>query len=300
MAKKLYEKPALTFHEQLQQLSDRGLIIENPEKAEHLLANLSYYRLSGYWHPFLQDKENHIFKQEVSFEQSFRVYCFDRQLKNLVVAELEKIEIALRSVLIYHYSHIYGAFWYLDNNLFIDPANHAQFIITLKDCFQRSKEEFIIKFKKNYADPLPPCWMGMELISFGALSKLYNNLKPGKTKRATASVFDVSDTVFESWLHALTYIRNTCAHHARLWNKVMKVQPSIPTTLNRTWLANQNVSNSRLYFCLSILLYLHQTVNPTTTFVKKLNALLDEYPEIDLSAMGFPEDWQKEKLWAVV
>ncbi len=29
----------------------------------------------------------------------------------------------------------------------------------------------------------------------------------------------------------------------------------------------------------------------------KLQSLLDLFPEIDLRAMGFPEDWQNEPLW---
>ena len=40
-----------------------------------------------------------------------------------------------------------------------------------------------------------------------------------------------------------------------------------------------------------------QTVNPNTTFVSRFKALLDKYPNVDVSAMGFPLDWQSNQLW---
>jgi hypothetical protein len=44
--------------------------------------------------------------------------------------------------------------------------------------------------------------------------------------------------------------------------------------------------------------YLLQTVNPTSTFKKRLIDLLDEYREyISLDAMGFPQGWENEKMW---
>lgn len=94
MGKTLYTKPALTFEEQLIQLEGRGLTIQNREKALHILQNISYYRLSGYWYPFLEEpKSNHFFKKESFFEQGFKLYCFDRELRKLIMGELEKIEI---------------------------------------------------------------------------------------------------------------------------------------------------------------------------------------------------------------
>ena len=48
MSKKLYSKTAITYADQLNQLKSRGLIIEDEQKALHLLEVISYYRLSGY------------------------------------------------------------------------------------------------------------------------------------------------------------------------------------------------------------------------------------------------------------
>src|SRR5690554_3702264 len=110
MSKVPFNKPPLTYSQQLQQLKERGLVIENEEKALHLLVSISYYRLSGYWYPLLQDKHQHIFKDESSLETAFKLYCFDRELRKLVLSELEKIEIAVRAKMIYELSLKHGPF----------------------------------------------------------------------------------------------------------------------------------------------------------------------------------------------
>src|SRR5690606_8794981 len=119
MANVSYTKPALDYSSQLHQLESRGLIISNREKTIHLLERISYYRLSGYWYPMLlEPKSNHIFKAGSTFENAFKLYCFDRELRKLISGELEKIEIAVKAKIIYIMSHQYGPFWYNDQNLF--------------------------------------------------------------------------------------------------------------------------------------------------------------------------------------
>src|SRR4030042_5685904 len=112
-----YNKPALDYAGQLKQLKDRGLIVENDAKALHLLEYISYFRLSGYWYPMLASpKSDKIFKPESRFNNVFKLYCFDRELRKLVSGELEKIEIAVRAKMIYVLSHSNGPFWFRDSN----------------------------------------------------------------------------------------------------------------------------------------------------------------------------------------
>ena len=51
MTKVQYRKPALTYADQLAQLTERGLIVENEPLFLEILEKKSYYRLSGYWTP---------------------------------------------------------------------------------------------------------------------------------------------------------------------------------------------------------------------------------------------------------
>jgi abortive infection bacteriophage resistance protein len=297
MAKGIYSKPALTYQQQLQQLKDRGLIINDDSKVIHLLEQISYYRLSGYWFPLLAHKQNHIFKPNSNFDNAFKLYCFDRELRQLIISELEKIEVAFRAKMIYVLSHKYGSFWFSNPIYFRDPIRHANTITKIGYEYKRSDEEFINSFRNNYSNPLPPSWMTMEITSFGTLSMLYKNLKPSREKRDIANHFGLSDTVMEAWLHSIVYLRNICAHHTRLWNRAMSIRPQMPQTPRKQWLHNNRIRNNRTYFMLSMIRFLLQTVNPTTSFSQNVKNLLNNYPNVDIRAMDFPIDWDKEPLW---
>lgn len=217
MAKITYSKPSLTFAQQLQQLLDRGMIIDDHQKALHVLENVSYYRISGYWYPLLADKSNHTFKPASSFETAFKLYCFDRELRSLIISELEKIEVAIRARMIYVLSQKFGCFWFQDSTLFRNTQKFSNIhLLKLKEEYERSDEEFIKAFRQKYSDPFPPSWMIMEIISFGTLSKLFSQLNYGHERREIAQHFGLSDKVFENWLHSIVYLRNICAHHSRL------------------------------------------------------------------------------------
>jgi len=45
--------------------------------------------------------------------------------------------------------------------------------------------------------------------------------------------------------------------------------------------------------------YLLQTVNPKNTFRNRFRDMIADYPNIDVKAMGFPIDWDKESLWKI-
>ena len=137
----------------------------------------------------------------------------------------------------------------------------------------------------------------LEIASFGALSRLYENLKVGLVKREISHAFGLADKAFVSWLHGLIYTRNVCAHHARLWNKPLQIQPLFPRHPRHPWLTNKAVSNNRVYYVLSMIVYFLNSINPNHTFKQKLENLFCKYPNVDRAAMGFPAGWHTEPLW---
>jgi abortive infection bacteriophage resistance protein len=242
-------------------------------------------------------KSRHVFKPQASFQTAFKLYRFDRELRLFILKELEKIEVGIRSQMIYTLSHYKGAFWYTDETLFANKSKHSLTLAKLRKEYDRSDEEFIKAFKIKYSDPFPPSWMMLEITSFGTLSKLYDNLKPGKSKRAIAHYFGLDDRTFASWLHCVVYIRNVCAHHARLWNRVMSVKPQRPVNPLHIWLKDASINNNRTYYISSMMLYLLQSVDQKHRFVFRLKILIKNYPNVNVSAMGFPENWENEPLW---
>jgi abortive infection bacteriophage resistance protein len=297
MNKVHYLKSFLSYDDQISLLKSRGLMFDNENKALHLLENITYYRLSGYWYPLLADKQNHVFKPDATFETAFNLYKFDRELRQLMISELEKIEIAVRSRMSYVLSMAQNPFWIEDITMFDNQSVYRNTVDKIREEFDRSDEEFIIAFKSKYSNPLPPSFILLEITSFGALSRLYDNLKPGKSRKEIANMFGLSDRVFASWLHSFVYIRNVCAHHARIWNRWLRVQPLFPRRTHYAWLTDNTVSNNRLFYALSMVIYLLNVVNPNHTFKQKLENLFLKYPNVDRTAMGFPFKWRSEPLW---
>jgi abortive infection bacteriophage resistance protein len=298
MSKSNYSKVFISCPDQIALLKSRGMKFSDEAKARHLLENISYYRFSGYWYPLLADKRNHVFKPDAGFETAFSLYRFDRELRQLINSEMEKIEVAIRAKMAYVMSLTYNAFWMEDTALFSNPSVHRLTLDKIQDELDRSDEEFILSFKSKYSNRFPPSFILLEITSFGALSRLYGNLKQGKPRKNIAGTFGLPDRVFESWLHSLVYIRNMCAHHARLWNRQIGIKPLYPRHTHNTWIDTDGVSNRRMYYILSIILYLLNVVNPGHTFKQKLANLFLKYPNVDRAAMGFPAGWRNEPLWA--
>jgi len=297
MTKNIYSKPFISSQIQIELLKSRGLKIANENKALYLLENIGYYRFSGYWYPLLADKKNHVFKANATFEMAFNLYKFDHELRKLMNSELEKIEIAVRTKMARILSLTHNAFWIEDASLFSNQTIYRSTIDKIREEIDRSDEEFILSFKTKYSNPFPPSFILLETTSFGTLSRLYGNLKPGKDKKNVAKSFGLPDKVFESWLHSLVYIRNVCAHHARLWNRQIGIKPLFPRHTHAAWIDTNGVSNRQLYYVLSIIIYLLNIVNPNHTFRQKLENLFLKYPNVDRAAMGFPVNWRIEPLW---
>src|SRR5690606_31450589 len=107
-----------TIQEQIDLLKSRDMLFRDEAHAPHFLANISYYRLKGYWWEMQDDKINHHFASGSYFEDVIDLYNFDRHFRLIVFNAIERIEIALRTKMIYHLSLTHGAEWYLNSRLF--------------------------------------------------------------------------------------------------------------------------------------------------------------------------------------
>ena len=297
MSRVIYQEPFLSYTEQINLLKSRGLSFIDETQSLNLFEYVSYYRLSSYWYPFLGDKQNKIFKGNTSFDNVFELYKFDMNLRKIIMTEIEKIEIAVRSKMAYILSLSNDSFWLENESLFSCSETYTSLMLSIRKEIDRSDESFIVSFKKEYSNNIPPAFMVLEITSFGTLSKLYKYLKSSKEKQEIANSFGLLDKAFESWLHSLVYVRNICAHHARLWNRQMRISPLHPKTQKNKWLDNKQISNNRIYFVLSMIIYLLNIINPKHSLKQELNDLFSKYPDIDKVGMGFPINWQEEHLW---
>lgn len=296
-----YSKKAYTIEEHILQLQGRGMLIADVELAKHYLSHVSYYRLAGYWWPMQADKVNHVFKENSKFEDVVNLYNFDRELRVLLFDVIEKIEISIRTKLIYHLSHEFDPWWFQNPELFEDTQALVKTLATIQEEIERSKDTFIVDHKKRYKEDkrFPPAWKTLEMTSFGSLSKLYGNLKNTiQSKDIIAQELGaVNHTYLPSWLQSIAQIRNYCAHHSRLWNKNLPGTPKILSKPPNAWIKDVPSNTQQLYLHLCIMRYLLNVVVPENTFNVRLKELIDKYPNVDPNALGLKPDWEKEPLW---
>ena len=299
----VYDKQATTIDDQIAQLKIRGLQISDDAIARHYLSNISYYRLAGYWWPMQADKVNHIFKPNSRFEDVVALYNFDRELRILLFDIIERIEIGLRSKMIYHLSHEYDAWWFQKPELFINAREYIKTLASIEEELDRSKDTFIKDHFKRYKADLrfPPAWKTLEITSFGSLSKLYGNLKSTVKSKdiIAAELKTVNHTYLPSWLLSIAQIRNVCAHHGRLWNKNLPGRPNLLPKPPAPWLGNVPPVNEHhmLYIHACCMKYLLDVISPGHHYKIRLAELFEKYPNVDLRALGFPAAWQDEPLW---
>ncbi len=314
MTKIRYNKTPLTFEDQVELLKCRGLDIEDEKKAITYLKEISYFRLSAYFLPYQNTKDK--FNNGTTFQQIIHTYTFDRELRLLIFDCIERIEIAIRTQVIYSMAHHYNdSHWQDEKSLFIrpyynkvgylvDPYSEFQSIIS-KAKTARTQELFIKHYLNKYSTPSnPPSWMCLELLTIGELSRLFKGLLRNQDKKRIADFFDVHHRVFISWLHSLTYVRNICAHHSRLWNRDLAVEPDRLLKPVGPWISKPFENNKRVFYFINILKYLLIRSNPGNRLKDRLITLFEKYQNIPIKYLGIPSDgqgnllnWENEPMW---
>lgn len=298
---RLFPKSYATPRDLIELLSSRGLAISNPNEAEHCLSIIGYYRLSAYMFPFLATpKSTHIYKPSSTFEKVMMLYGFDKNLRILIFGEIEKIEVAVRSAIVNIGCEVTDdPFWMTTECYFTNQTRFDKTMGLIDSEIKHSHEDFINHFYKTYSDSYPPAWILAEIIPFGVLTNIYSNIKDKKIKKKISQRFDLQIAPFESWLTIMTLTRNICCHHSRVWNKQFSLLPMEPHRMKRSWISLPTDS-LRVYFNLCIIKYFVDIISPQNTMFQKLRCLIDEFPEIDVAAMGFPEGWEQEPLWSAM
>jgi abortive infection bacteriophage resistance protein len=292
-----YTKPPRTFEEQAELIISRGLLVDDKNKLVNILSFVNYYRLSAYWYPFKQPDESLL--PGISLDKIWRRYTFDRQLRFLVMDAIERVEIAVKTSMINMFSLEHGAFGYLDIKNFSPRytfQNHQRLLDEIKNNTDRSREEFVKHYKSKYGEEKDlPLWMVSEVMTFGNMFSMFTGIDRNM-RIQVARNYNVSASVLESWLKNLNYIRNLCAHHARLWNRELAIKPSIPNK-NPQWHTFVEIENHRIFSVLTMLRYMLSFVAPHSNWQSRLESLLAEYSEIPLIPMGFPENWKESLIW---
>jgi len=297
-----FTKPATSIDDQIALLRRRGMVIDDEPSARHYLKQISYYRLRAYWLPFEVPAEDgdHAFRAGTNFEDVLSLYVFDRQLRLLVMDAIERVEVALRANWAHYMAMTHGPHGYLDTTHHKSAANHAKGLRELVKEIRRSNDTFVNHYERKYSDPdLPPIWMAAEIISFGQLSMWFENLKLRQDRQTIAKPFLLDEKALGSFVHHMSYIRNICAHHGRLWNKRFTVTMAVPKFPAKLPVAMRDADDRQLHNTLVMLDFLLSIIAPDTEWRERIVALIEGCPLADPASMGFPEAWQGRPAWRV-
>ena len=286
-----FEKPPLSNKEIIRLLSERGMIINDPKRAEHYLDFISYYRLSVYMLPF-QD-ERHSFKKPVSFEKILRLYSFDRRLRLLSMDALERIEVAFRTVIVNCLSEKCGAFWLENPDCFHDKNKRNTQASMLEEIRKQIEQQKTAPSLEHYyqtysAPEIPPAWIVFEIVPFGCVSRIYENLKR-PYRKAVAEKFGIEESILQSWFHALSVLRNSCAHHSRIWNR------KYPFKIKKAN-AFPELDTAERFYCFALIIdILLNRIVQTPTWTQRLKETINEFSDVvNPIQMGFPADRDKK------
>lgn len=308
LALMIYEKPPKNVEEQVALLLNRGLIAER-ETLRSTLTFLNYYRLTGYLHPFRIRDTNGVlldrYNADTTLDEVLERYEFDRKLRLIIMDAVERIEVAVRTRLGYNFVHVHGPFGHLDSkNLpgfdsFSSNIDHARWLAKLKTEYDRSKESFVRHFKDKYGDSHKylPLWMACELMTCESILQFACAVEPAILK-ASAADFSFPDQQLRSWTKSIFSLRNACAHHARVWNKIFGLAPSLPSkNKNPKWHTVPSFTNNRIGILLTIAYFWLQQIGSAEHWKRQLFSLFHSYPNIPTQMMGLPENWQNHPLW---
>jgi abortive infection bacteriophage resistance protein len=306
-----HTKRVISVPEQIELLRSRGMTISNEEIATEFLNKVSYFKFSAYLKEFEVHPTTHTFREGTCIEHPIELCLFDSKLRSILFDALEEIELAFKTKLINAITPVHGNNWYEDYNLFNDTEDFkfASYLAKLHEKITnpKTKEKFITHYNNTYKTPEhPPVWMIMEIITLGTTSKMYDAFKD-KNLRADVSwhFIEMIDKIFTTWIHHLTYLRNLCAHHCVVWNRLMIVRPRFPTSKKNKFIDDiesmtEEVPQryAKVYASLCIINYMMIRINRTSAFKEQVLELMNTHPTINIDKMGFTPKWREENLWS--
>lgn len=277
-------KAATTYEQQLSILRRRGVVIEDEAECVEILKNLNYYRLLAYFLPYKQSDDTYI--PGTRFLHVYRLYEFDRKLRQILFSALEEVEISLRSRFAYYHAHKYGPIGYLEASNFNDLHNHDRFKEQLEREIESNNKVLFVKHHIEKYKGIFPIWVISELFTFGMLSRFYADMPLEDQKFLAKSEYCTTPRNIRSWLRCCSDLRNICAHYGRLYYRIFSAIPAgvvgNQDQLRRLWGA---VLALRGLFL--------DSAKWNTEVLPALSALIEEYSQdVDLYRIAFPHDWE--------
>lgn len=327
-SKSSFAKIPLKSSDHLALLKARGMIFNAAEEssAYELLTYVGYFRLSGYCRPFQKSPSTaaqpHEFVAGTSFAQVANLYRFDEALRHLCGEALQRVEVALRTVVCNKLSLKHSdPHWFalpifnqstpnqiaastelvsrIFKSLDFDPHS-GQPINDRKEGLY----PYIDNYYKKHTGP-PPGWMLREVGSFGLWSKIFAQLSDSALRQVIANEFKypdrtvIDEALLRGWTHSLSVFRNSCAHHHRLVARSMSFMPGTPASAKWAAIVPPNSPNMRSV--IGVIALIERNTITGSTWLPRLNTLFAAFENsVNIEkAIGFAGPWNQDPIWAI-
>ena len=296
-----------TISQQVEILKNKGLIIDDVNKAENILLKENYFFLNGYRHLFMNSASDRTFVTGATFDELYSLFLFDRYSRNIFFKNLLIIENRLKSIISYQLSKKYGYKErdYLNYKNFDQNPERRRKVRDVVDKMKRqirintSRHSATMHYARNYG--YIPLWILVKVLSFGIVCELYSILKYDD-KLAIASIFGVTVEYLEDFLPILSNYRNLCAHEDIVFDH--KTERQIPDTeyhkkLNIFKMDDEYIYGKNDIFSLIIMFKCLLEEDEFRLMIKefeyefeKLDGMIDSIPvEKILDTMGIPKNY---------
>ncbi len=168
-------KKPLLLNEQVLKLKEHGIISEDEAYTLKVLAQINYYRYTGYALQFRKSPSDSDYINDIEFKKVYHIYQFDEELRDLLRKYIEKVEVYYRTQISYGFSVAkcinppYDQH-YDENNFYNKKGFNA-----IMDSFKREKDYYkdslIVKHHQSKYMSKMPLWVIVELMSFSNISK---------------------------------------------------------------------------------------------------------------------------------
>ncbi|MBR4944449.1 MAG: Abi family protein, partial [Peptococcaceae bacterium] len=251
------------------------------------------------------------YKSGTTFDELYALYLFDREIRNIYLKYLLKIENRFKTVISHEFSAKYGHDNYLKLNNFhtsteSDIANATKLIgdIQQEIARQMNKHHQIVTHYMTTHGYIP-LWVLVNVLTFGKITSFYACMNPAD-QTVISRQFGLHADELHKYMNMLGLARNKCAHDERFFDIRFKQSIHTKSIKNFSCLevprskdgsyphgTNDAYAIAIIFALLLRKSDLNEFVSSINTAFSKLDRTLNTISVTDIMKhMGFHSSWQ--------
>ena len=274
-------------------LLSKGVVISNKKDALEKIERYTYYSIVNTYKNIFKDKNGN-YIEDVSFDDIYALFEFDKNLKNIILKYCLEIETVIKSVMANQISKAYGVKDYLNTSNLDASINTDIKENLLKKINNEIEKDYnihtaVTHYIDKYGFVTP--FVLVKILTFGVASSYYGLLKQSD-RQAIAKYFKISDKLLKQILKNLTTIRNVAAHSDRLYNYTSKFYLSFKL-IDKNYIKSDNITNLYMVVrCMEKLLTKEQYKELYNSICEETRKLEEKLKSVEINnitkIMGFP------------